>query len=78
MQRKRQVRFSARHDIILLREVIGQNPFASKEPGKFSTMSFFKQCEFSNNSWCEQKPIDIMWQTGIKYIQILNCTLGQS
>ncbi|XP_075898819.1 uncharacterized protein LOC142899207 isoform X2 [Nelusetta ayraudi] len=34
MQRKRQVRFSARHDIILLREVIGQNPFASKEPGR--------------------------------------------
>ncbi|XP_034400809.1 uncharacterized protein si:dkey-45d16.4 isoform X3 [Cyclopterus lumpus] len=32
--RKRQVRFSARHDIILLREVIGQNPFASKEPGR--------------------------------------------
>lgn len=31
--RKRQVRFSARHDIILLREVIAQNPFASKEPG---------------------------------------------
>ncbi|XP_028260745.1 trichohyalin isoform X2 [Parambassis ranga] len=31
--RKRQVRFSARHDIILLREVITQNPFASKEPG---------------------------------------------
>ncbi|KAK2816857.1 hypothetical protein Q5P01_025048 [Channa striata] len=32
--RKRQVRFSARHDIILLREVIAQNPFASKEPGR--------------------------------------------
>ncbi|XP_060920125.1 uncharacterized protein si:dkey-45d16.4 [Labrus mixtus] len=32
--RKRQVRFSARHDIILLREVITQNPFASKEPGR--------------------------------------------
>ncbi|XP_061627636.1 uncharacterized protein si:dkey-45d16.4 [Phyllopteryx taeniolatus] len=32
--RKRQVRFSARHDIVLLREVIAQNPFASKEPGK--------------------------------------------
>lgn len=31
--RKRQVRFSARHDIILLQEVIAQNPFASKEPG---------------------------------------------
>ncbi|XP_020794133.2 trichohyalin [Boleophthalmus pectinirostris] len=33
-QRKRQVRFSARHDILLLREVIAQNPFASKESGK--------------------------------------------
>ncbi|XP_024914706.1 trichohyalin isoform X2 [Cynoglossus semilaevis] len=33
-QRKRQVRFSARHDIILLREVIAQNPFANKEPGR--------------------------------------------
>ncbi|XP_072239978.1 uncharacterized protein [Leuresthes tenuis] len=32
--RKRQVRFSARHDIILLREVIAQNPFASKESGR--------------------------------------------
>nr|XP_015830239.2 uncharacterized protein si:dkey-45d16.4 [Nothobranchius furzeri] len=32
--RKRQVRFSARHDIILLREVIAQNPFGSKEPGR--------------------------------------------
>ncbi|XP_035494318.1 trichohyalin isoform X1 [Scophthalmus maximus] len=32
--RKRQVRFSARHDIILLQEVIAQNPFASKEPGR--------------------------------------------
>ncbi|XP_061590690.1 uncharacterized protein si:dkey-45d16.4 isoform X1 [Cololabis saira] len=32
--RKRQVRFSARHDIILLREVIAKNPFASKEPGR--------------------------------------------
>ncbi|XP_018617690.1 uncharacterized protein LOC108940190 isoform X1 [Scleropages formosus] len=32
--RKRQVRFSARHDILLLREVIAQNPFASKEPGR--------------------------------------------
>ncbi|XP_023189172.1 uncharacterized protein LOC111608557 isoform X1 [Xiphophorus maculatus] len=32
--RKRQVRFSARHDIILLREVIAQNPFCSKEPGR--------------------------------------------
>ncbi|XP_068583563.1 uncharacterized protein si:dkey-45d16.4 isoform X2 [Cebidichthys violaceus] len=32
--RKRQVRFSARHDIILLREVVAQNPFASKEPGR--------------------------------------------
>nr|XP_020466652.1 uncharacterized protein LOC109966268 isoform X3 [Monopterus albus] len=32
--RKRQVRFSARHDIILLREVIAQNPFSSKEPGR--------------------------------------------
>ncbi|CAN9510539.1 unnamed protein product [Ophioblennius macclurei] len=32
--RKRQVRFSARHDIILLQEVISQNPFASKEPGR--------------------------------------------
>ncbi|XP_041641937.1 scaffold attachment factor B1 [Cheilinus undulatus] len=32
--RKRQVRFSARHDIILLREVITQNPFSSKEPGR--------------------------------------------
>ncbi|XP_026159657.1 trichohyalin [Mastacembelus armatus] len=32
--RKRQVRFSARHDIILLREVITQNPFVSKEPGR--------------------------------------------
>lgn len=28
------MRFSARHDIILLREVIAQNPFASKEPGR--------------------------------------------
>ncbi|KAK7929924.1 hypothetical protein WMY93_006319 [Mugilogobius chulae] len=34
IQRKRQVRFSARHDILLLREVIVQNPFASKETGK--------------------------------------------
>ncbi|XP_028308357.1 trichohyalin isoform X2 [Gouania willdenowi] len=34
IQRKRQVRFSARHDIILLKEVIVQNPFASKEPGR--------------------------------------------
>ncbi|XP_072319179.1 uncharacterized protein [Eucyclogobius newberryi] len=33
-QRKRQVRFSARHDILLLREVIAQNPFSSKESGK--------------------------------------------
>ncbi|XP_023675337.2 uncharacterized protein [Paramormyrops kingsleyae] len=32
--RKRQVRFSARHDILLLREVIAQNPFSSKEPGR--------------------------------------------
>ncbi|MEQ2286491.1 hypothetical protein AMECASPLE_003006 [Ameca splendens] len=32
--RKRQVRFSARHDIILLREVITQNPLGSKEPGR--------------------------------------------
>ncbi|XP_019717300.1 uncharacterized protein LOC109511021 [Hippocampus comes] len=32
--RKRQVRFSARHDIVLLREVIAQNPFTSKEPGR--------------------------------------------
>ncbi|KAK1162378.1 trichohyalin-like [Acipenser oxyrinchus oxyrinchus] len=32
--RKRQVRFSARHDIMLLREVIAQNPFSSKEPGR--------------------------------------------
>ncbi|XP_034543883.1 uncharacterized protein si:dkey-45d16.4 isoform X2 [Notolabrus celidotus] len=32
--RKRQVRFSARHDIILLKEVITQNPFSSKEPGR--------------------------------------------
>ncbi|XP_029012666.1 uncharacterized protein si:dkey-45d16.4 isoform X8 [Betta splendens] len=32
--RKRQVRFSARHDIILLREVIAQNPFGTKEPGR--------------------------------------------
>ncbi|XP_033896616.1 uncharacterized protein LOC117424412 [Acipenser ruthenus] len=32
--RKRQVRFSARHDIMLLREVITQNPFSSKEPGR--------------------------------------------
>ncbi|KAM8879389.1 uncharacterized protein AB9W97_014778 isoform 1-T1 [Spinachia spinachia] len=32
--RKRQVRFSARHDIILLREVVARNPFASKEPGR--------------------------------------------
>ncbi|XP_028830223.1 trichohyalin [Denticeps clupeoides] len=32
--RKRQVRFSARHDILLLREVIAQNPFASKESGR--------------------------------------------
>ncbi|XP_074539084.1 uncharacterized protein LOC141800445 [Halichoeres trimaculatus] len=32
--RKRQVRFSARHDIILLKEVIIQNPFSSKEPGR--------------------------------------------
>ncbi|KAM3623327.1 uncharacterized protein V6R79_009863 [Siganus canaliculatus] len=32
--RKRQVRFSARHDIILLQEVVAQNPFASKEPGR--------------------------------------------
>ncbi|CAL8332002.1 unnamed protein product [Lota lota] len=29
--RKRQVRFSARHDIVLLREVIAQNPFSTKE-----------------------------------------------
>ncbi|KAG7281055.1 hypothetical protein CRUP_027592 [Coryphaenoides rupestris] len=29
--RKRQVRFSARHDIVLLREVLTQNPFATKE-----------------------------------------------
>ncbi|CAL8273266.1 uncharacterized protein si:dkey-45d16.4 isoform X1 [Gadus morhua] len=29
--RKRQVRFSARHDIILLREVIAQNPFSTKD-----------------------------------------------
>ncbi|CAL9700426.1 unnamed protein product [Knipowitschia caucasica] len=33
-QRKRQVRFSARHDILLLREVIAQNPFTSKESGR--------------------------------------------
>ena len=39
--RKRQVRFSARHDIILLREVIAQNPFASKEPGQSSFFFFF-------------------------------------
>lgn len=32
--RKRQVRFSARHDILLLREVIAQNPFTSKESGR--------------------------------------------
>ncbi|XP_041960660.1 trichohyalin [Alosa sapidissima] len=32
--RKRQVRFSARHDIMLLREVIVQNPFKSKETGR--------------------------------------------
>lgn len=32
--RKRQVRFSARHDILLLREVIAQNPFISKESGR--------------------------------------------
>ncbi|XP_021423741.1 scaffold attachment factor B1 [Oncorhynchus mykiss] len=32
--RKRQVRFSARHDILLLREVIAQNPFCSKESGR--------------------------------------------
>ncbi|XP_062391448.1 calponin homology domain-containing protein DDB_G0272472 [Sardina pilchardus] len=32
--RKRQVRFSARHDIMLLREVIVQNPFRSKETGR--------------------------------------------
>ncbi|XP_030064058.1 vicilin-like seed storage protein At2g18540 [Microcaecilia unicolor] len=32
--RKRQVRFSARHDIMLLREVIHQNPFALKESGR--------------------------------------------
>ncbi|XP_005993277.1 trichohyalin [Latimeria chalumnae] len=32
--RKRQVRFSARHDIMLLREVIIQNPFASKESSR--------------------------------------------
>ncbi|XP_063052432.1 trichohyalin [Engraulis encrasicolus] len=29
--RKRQVRFSARHDIMLLREVVAQNPFKAKE-----------------------------------------------
>lgn len=32
--RKRQVRFSARHDIMLLRQVIVQNPFKSKETGR--------------------------------------------
>lgn len=52
MQRKRQVRFSARHDIILLREVIGQNPFASKEPGHFLIILYLKnkQSRFSNIS----------------------------
>lgn len=28
------MRFSARHDILLLREVIAQNPFTSKESGR--------------------------------------------
>lgn len=28
------MRFSARHDILLLREVIAQNPFCSKESGR--------------------------------------------
>lgn len=28
------MRFSARHDILLLREVIAQNPFNSKESGR--------------------------------------------
>ncbi|XP_043920655.1 reticulocyte-binding protein 2 homolog a-like isoform X2 [Protopterus annectens] len=32
--RKRQVRFTARHDIMLLREVLTQNPFILKEPGR--------------------------------------------